>query len=234
MEPDHLEEYANYLVSVGYMDEAAKILTRIVNDDHFISRQGKSRHELWMQLCDILTQHPEQIHSVRVEPIIRSALAKYTNEVGKLWTSLADYYVRLSNFEKARDVFEEGINAVVTVRDFSQIWDAYNQFEYGLITAHVEEQHDPALADAFELRMARFEDLIDRQPLLISNVLLRQNPHNVYVRTCLIRASHRIANHVADRSGTSASNCSTTSRSASSKSTRAAAPPWTHSAPRAS
>jgi pre-mRNA-splicing factor SYF1 len=230
-----LEEYANYLVSVGYVDEAAKILTRIVNDDHFISRQGKSRHELWMQLCDILTQHPEQIHSVRVEPIIRSALAKYTNEVGKLWTSLADYYVRLGNFEKARDVFEEGINSVVTVRDFSQIWDAYNQFEYGLITAHMEEQQDPALVDAFELRMARFEDLIDRQPLLISNVLLRQNPHNVYVRTCLIREYIVIAaDHVTRRSGTNASNCSTMIRSASSKNTRAAAPLSTLNAPPAS
>jgi pre-mRNA-splicing factor SYF1 len=175
-----LEEYANFLVSVGYMDEAAKVLSRIVNDEHFISRQGKSRHELWMQLCDILTQHPEHIHSVRVEPVIRSALAKYTNEVGKLWTALAGYYVRIGNFEKARDVYEEGINSVVTVRDFSQIWEAYNQFEYGLITAQLEEP-DPATAAAFELRMARFEDLIDRQPLLISNVLLRQNPHNVHV-----------------------------------------------------
>jgi pre-mRNA-splicing factor SYF1 len=33
--------------------------------------------------------------------------------------------------------------------------------------------------DEFELRMARYEDLLDRQQLLISNVILRQNPHNV-------------------------------------------------------
>ena len=30
-----------------------------------------------------------------------------------------------------------------------------------------------------ELRMARFEDLMDRRPLLLNSVLLRQNPHNV-------------------------------------------------------
>jgi pre-mRNA-splicing factor SYF1 len=30
-----------------------------------------------------------------------------------------------------------------------------------------------------ELLMARFEDLMERRPLLLNSVLLRQNPHNV-------------------------------------------------------
>ena len=30
-----------------------------------------------------------------------------------------------------------------------------------------------------DMRMARFEDLMDRRPLLLNSVLLRQNPHNV-------------------------------------------------------
>lgn len=31
-----------------------------------------------------------------------------------------------------------------------------------------------------ELRLARFEELIARRPLLLNSVLLRQNPHNVH------------------------------------------------------
>lgn len=31
-----------------------------------------------------------------------------------------------------------------------------------------------------ELRLARFEQLIARRPLLLNSVLLRQNPHNVH------------------------------------------------------
>lgn len=31
-----------------------------------------------------------------------------------------------------------------------------------------------------ELRLARFEQLITRRPLLLNSVLLRQNPHNVH------------------------------------------------------
>jgi hypothetical protein len=44
-----------------------------------------------------------------------------------LWTSLADYYIRRSMFEKARDVYEEGLCSVITVHDFSLIYDAYTQ-----------------------------------------------------------------------------------------------------------
>lgn len=47
--------------------------------------------------------------------------------MGRLWTSLADYYIRRSMFEKARDVYEEGLCSVVTVHDFSLIYDAYTQ-----------------------------------------------------------------------------------------------------------
>lgn len=33
-------------------------------------------------------------------------------QVGRLWTSLADYFIRQGLFEKARDVYEEGIDTV--------------------------------------------------------------------------------------------------------------------------
>lgn len=48
-------------------------------------------------------------------------------QVGRLWTSLADYYIRRGMFEKARDVYEEGLTSVITVHDFSLIFDAYTQ-----------------------------------------------------------------------------------------------------------
>ena len=58
--------------------------------------------------------------------------------MGRLWTSLADYYIRHGNFERARDVYEEGMNSVVTVHDFSLIYDALTQFEESLLTAKME------------------------------------------------------------------------------------------------
>ena len=36
-------------------------------------------------------------------------------QVGRLWTSLANYYIRQGHYESARDVYEEGLTTVVTV-----------------------------------------------------------------------------------------------------------------------
>ncbi len=55
-----------------------------------------------------------------------------------MWVALAEYFIRLANFDKARDIFEEGINTVMSVRDFSQIWDAYTQFEDNMIEADMQ------------------------------------------------------------------------------------------------
>lgn len=106
------------------------------------------------------------------------------------------------------------MNTVVTVRDFSHIWEAYTTFEDSLVAAKMDMLGDTqAMEDEeldieveeevagmflviyyyylkqglfinnfvdFDLLVARYEYLIERQPLLLSSVLLRQNPHNVY------------------------------------------------------
>ena len=43
------------------------------------------------------------------------------------------------------------------------------------------EKKQPGEDDDIEIefRLARFEDLMDRRPLLLNSVLLRQNPHKV-------------------------------------------------------
>lgn len=113
--------------------------------------------------------------------MIRSGLKKFTNEVGKLWTALADYYIRLVShyllcsecsvahhfqgmLDKARDIYEEGIAEVITVRDFSLIWDAYSEFEYGLIQSTMERmaaaeesgtELDPEEVEQFDMDYAR-------------------------------------------------------------------------------
>lgn len=66
--------------------------------------------------------------------------------MGRLWTSLADFFIRQGLFEKARDVYEEGLSTVVTVRDFSLIFDALAQFEESLINAQLERE-DAAISD---------------------------------------------------------------------------------------
>lgn len=73
---------------------------------------------------------------------------------------------------------------VTTVRDFTQVFDAYAQFEEFSLSKRMEEVSklsSPSEEDdvELELRLARFEHLMERRLLLLNSVLLRQNPHNV-------------------------------------------------------
>lgn len=181
LEPDHVEVYIAYLRTIGKHDEAASKLSNVVDDEDFCSMEGKTRHQLWMDLCDLVSKHPADIKSVNIEAIIRSGIRQFTDEVGRLWISLGDHFIRLGQFEKARDVYEEAMATVSTVHDFSLVFDAYSKFTESLITAHMErEETSTASAVEADLLMARLEDLLERRPELLSSVKLRQNPHNVH------------------------------------------------------
>ncbi|KAJ9136229.1 hypothetical protein P3X46_033326 [Hevea brasiliensis] len=140
-DPSHIEDFIEFLVNSRLWQEAAERLASVLNDDQFYSIKGKPKHTLWVELCDLLTRHAKEVSGLNVDAIIRGGIRKYTDEVGRLWTSLADYYIRRGLFEKARDIFEEGMTTVVTVRDFSVIFDAYSQFEESMV-AHKMENLD--------------------------------------------------------------------------------------------
>jgi len=189
LEPSRVEEYIDWLVEKGDLDEAAKKLAIAVNDDSFESTKGKSKHEMWFDLTDMIAKNPDKVKGQRVEAIIRQGLRKFKAEVGRLWCSLADYFIRLGHFEKARDVYEEAMDTVMTARDFSMIFDAFSQFEESMITAKMEMDEDEDSSDdepeegddvELDLRLARLENLMDRRPELMSSVKLRQNPNDVH------------------------------------------------------
>ncbi|KAK6932490.1 hypothetical protein RJ641_002114 [Dillenia turbinata] len=217
-DPTHIEDFIEFLVNSELWQEAADRLAGVLNDDQFFSIKGKTKHRLWVELCDLLTKHATEVSGLNVDAIIRGGIRKFTDDVGRLWTSLADYYIQRNLMEKARDIFEEGMTTVVTVRDFSVIFDAYSQFEDSMLAVKMEnigesdgeeengasenggEDEDVRLdlnlsismlekkllkgfwlndVNDADLRLARFEHLIDRRPELANSVLLRQNPHNV-------------------------------------------------------
>lgn len=130
-EPDGTEEYIEFLLSIGRVSEAALKLAEMLNREHVVSTRGKSRHALWMELCELVCKNPQHVKSLRVEAILRSGLRTFTDEAGHLWCALADFFLRQAAFEQARDVYEEAIASVVTVRDFSMVFDAYSQVGAG-------------------------------------------------------------------------------------------------------
>merc|ERR550519_917118 len=183
MYPENSEQYIDYLISVDRLDEASQVLAKCVNNPDFVSKAGKSNHQLWNELCDMISKNPTKIKSLNVDAIIRGGLRRYTDQVGHLWNSLADYYIRSGLFERARDIYEEAIQTVTTVRDFTHVFDAYAQFEELSLKTMMDDAEEKELSEdenvTLDLYMARYEDVIDRRPLLLNSVLLRQNPHNV-------------------------------------------------------
>ena len=83
----------------------------------------------------------------------------------------SDYYIRSGLFERARDTYEESIQTVTTVRDFTHVFDAYAQFEELSLAKRMEEFGDAELSKeeslTLDLYMARFEDLIGKKEWLI-------------------------------------------------------------------
>lgn len=185
--PEDAEEFIELLVELGYYAEAAKKYVEILDNPKFRSKQGKSHFQIWSELCDLVVAHAKDIKDIPVEQIIRSGIHKFSDQKGRLWTSLATYWITLGDFERARDAFEEGVTTVMTVRDFSQVFDSYTEFEESIIGRLMEEAADRATTGAadedadydLDIRMMRFEQLMDRRPFLLNDVLLRQNPNNV-------------------------------------------------------
>lgn len=181
--PDDVEEYIDYLIIQGRLDEAAQQLAVLVDNENFVSKHGKSNHHLWNELCELMSKHPNKVHSLNIDAIIRGGLTRYTDQLSRLWISLANYYIRSGLFDRARDIYEEAIQTVTTVRDFTQVFDEYAQFEEVSLSKRIEGmnqcEHSRENDIEIELRLTRFEYLMDRRLLLLNSVLLRQNPHNV-------------------------------------------------------
>ncbi|XP_042907950.1 pre-mRNA-splicing factor syf1 homolog isoform X2 [Parasteatoda tepidariorum] len=178
------EDFIDYLAEIDRLDEASIKLAEVVNNERFVSKHGKPKHQLWNELCELISKNPEKVKSLNVDAIIRDGLRRFSDQVGHFWNCLADYYIRSGLFDRARDIYEEAINTVMTVRDFTQVFDAYSQCEESLIKVKMEEIENGAVAAEnvlhLDLLMERYDYLLERRPLLLNSVLLRQNPHNVH------------------------------------------------------
>ena len=190
--PEESEDFIDLLIEQKQFTEAVQKYVDILNNPKFRSKKGKGNFQIWSEMLDLMVDHAKKIETgessgIDVEKIIRSGIQRFSDQRGKLWAGLATYWITKGNFEKARDIFEEGITTVMTVRDFTIIFDAYAEFEESIISALMEQatirsEKGKVNEDAdfdLDIRMMRFEQMMDRRPFLVNDVLLRQNPSNV-------------------------------------------------------
>lgn len=194
--PEQVEDFIDLLVRERKYTEAVQRYVEILNNQKFRSKEAKGPFQHWTEMLELLIDNAKAIpnpipftngSTMDVETIIRSGLERFPDQKGILWVGLARYYINLGTYERARDIFEESITTVMTVRDFSVVFDTYAEAEEALISIKLEDsatrqQKGRVDADAdtdLDIRMLRFEQLMDRRPFLVNDVLLRQNPNNV-------------------------------------------------------
>lgn len=131
-------------------------------------------------------EDPTSSRRLNIEKIIqKDGLTVYKDQAGRLWTGLATYWIKRGEFDRAKETFEQGIASVLTIRDFTQIFDAYAEFGESLMSAMMESLGDEDDEDAAEtereldVHMKEFEELMDRRPFLVNDVLIRRNPNDV-------------------------------------------------------
>lgn len=135
-------------------------------------------------------EDPLSKRKLNIERIIhKDGLAVYKDQAGRLWCGLATYWIKRGEFDRANSTFEAGISSVLTVRDFTQIFDADVQFTESLLSAMMasleepdedEDEEDSGETEReLDVKMKEFEALMDRRPFLLNDVLLRRNPNDV-------------------------------------------------------
>ncbi|KAH9946234.1 protein prenylyltransferase [Epithele typhae] len=126
-------------------------------------------------------EDPRSLRKLNIEDIIhKDGLEMYKDQAGRLWTGLATYWIKRAEFDRAKLTLEKGLATVLTIRDFTQIFDAYAEFSESLISALMEDEEDVKETEAeLDTKMKEFEELMDRRPFLVNDVLLRRNPNDV-------------------------------------------------------
>jgi len=175
IEPSSRDPYVDFLIQKEEFTDAVIELIRIVESEE----EGASMN--YFKLIGLLSQksdrlNPHLVNTVDLPGIIRAGLSRFPDELGNLWNSLADYYIRMGMFGRAIEIYEEALSCLSTVSDFSIVFNSYQNFLDLIIKMRMEMGgENPNL----QMDLERLELLVDRRSELLSSVLLRQNPNNV-------------------------------------------------------
>lgn len=176
------EEFIQYLLQINKFEEAIEILIKALDE----STEAASNHKIMIDICEICCNHGNIItQTVDVESILRSGIKKFSDEVGKFWCKLADYYLRQGLIQKSFDVYEEAIDSVTTVRDFTIVFESYVKVTEAIVAEKIKAlkvSNNSSMVDELyvDMQLTKLEFLIDHRPLYVNSIILRQNPHNVY------------------------------------------------------
>lgn len=150
-----------------------------------IARQKLPPSE-FVKLCEYFCQQAlTSTKVIDVQAVIRAGITNFTNETGHLWNLLAEHFIRLGHFERAQSIYEEALESVCTLRDFTLVFDSLIKVEETIVIAKMRvlsslPKNEVSLEQGdINLRLFRLEKIIDSRSLKLCDVLLRENPNMV-------------------------------------------------------
>lgn len=176
LKPNYRKNLYELLKKHGQYDEACVVLCALLNDGNVVSEDGKTQYDLWVELCELIRDNSHHIRSVPIDDIVKEGISKYSDQVAQLWIILADIHILRGQMYTARDIYEEALKSVTTVQDFSTIFDVYAKFLENMARATKKQG---ASSDVI-ITVERLEYLVNNRAMMLANVKLKQNVHNVY------------------------------------------------------
>lgn len=202
-DPTVIEDYIDYLLERNQFTDAVENMLSLLRNPNFYSKKNISKYEYSMKLSKIMAEKSKYIEGINCKDVFVYFLNKYTDEIGTLWIFFADYYIQLGLFENARAIFDQALDSVKTLRDFSVVYNAYLRFEEELLNMYMQEDEQELDQKEIELeqsidmifgyknqkksdglsnedfQLKRLENLLEKQPFLLNATKLRQNPNSV-------------------------------------------------------
>lgn len=177
---------AHALIAALRIDDALDVLRHALADTSW-APHDKPRREVFLLFAKTAARHATIVRSTPVSDVVRAAILETGASAGELWATLAQFYIRRADFSQARSVLEHAVTSATVVSDFAVAFDAYTKLEESLIEVlacrlenHLGGPREKQLQQEVSLQLTRLEHLVDRRPMLLSDVHLRQNIHNVH------------------------------------------------------
>ncbi|KAJ2801263.1 pre-mRNA-splicing factor syf1, partial [Coemansia guatemalensis] len=184
--PERAEQFVDWCEKTGQWAAAAEQLVRMLDSP------GQQATMHWRRLGELVQAHPaECAERVDAEAVLRDGIQRAAaGTAGELWVALGTLQiVRDGGMQRARDVFEEALRNVQSMRDFALVFDAYAEAATEAIAATMEAEAtrvaatnapgDASRRALVDLQLLQLERLMDRRPFLASDVELRQTPNAV-------------------------------------------------------
>lgn len=144
--PEAIETVVERLAQFGQLPQCLQLYRTMLAQDQFVSQAGHSPLQLWLNYIDLLVRARGRASGLatpdQVDALVRRCMARFPDQKGELYTKLAAFYIRNHHYEKARDVYEDALASIITVKDFTMVYDSYAEFEESLtgrIAKRVEE-----------------------------------------------------------------------------------------------